>query len=380
MHRTFLANALLLSLAAGCSSSVSSSANATLPAPAPPAVQAGAVDATSTAVEAGAAVARMTITQEGAPQLAAPTTARVAQSGDAATRCARLAGLCLEDVGRMMSFLGATAEQSRVALDRLRPAYGDRFVGRCATATPEMLTCVETAENAFTGLARCGLNRGRAFSDVLVLGEGASHEVRWRADERAVTDAAGAAALRAAMVGSWDRRDAGTWTFTAEGVATKTSRLGGTERVDRWQFAATSRARLASEPLGFWSAVVDGDLLYLNGTSGGTGYAEAQPIAEDGTSIAVSFGLWAIQDIHGTPRCTGFSWWGQPVESARCAWEGQGDARRLLIMASYGHDLLSGEPAPPSPVRLREMAGHLVGNNDFHFFQRVRPSGAAPTR
>ena len=380
MHRTFFAKALLLSLAAGCSSSVSSSANATLPAPAPPAVQAEAVDATSTAAEAGAASQQMTITQGGAPQLAAPTTARVAQSGDAATRCARLAGLCLEDVGRMMSFLGATAEQSRVALDRLRPAYGDRFVGRCATATPETLSCVETAENAFTGLARCGINKGRAFSDVLVLEEGGRHEVRWRADEREVTDAAGAAALRAAMVGSWAQRQMGMWTFTAEGGATQTSRVGQTDRVDTWQFTTTSRARIMSAPIGLWSAVVDGDLLYLNGTSGGAGYAEAQPIAEDGTAIAVSFGLWAIQDIHGTPRCTGFSWWGQPVESAQCVWEGQGDARRLRIMAGFGHDLLSGEPAPPSPVRLREMSGHLVGNNDFHFFQRVRPSGAAPTR
>jgi hypothetical protein len=280
----------------------------------------------------------------------------------------------------MMSFLGATPEQSRVALDRLRPAYGDRFVGRCATATPEMLTCVETAENAFTGLARCGINKGRASSEVLILGEGPSHEVRWRADERAVTDAAGAAALRAAMVGSFGSRDRGTWAFTAEGVATQTTRVGQTERVDTWQFTTTSRARIMSAPIGLWSAVVDGDLLYLNGTSGGAGYAEAQPISDDGLTVAVSFGLWAIRDIHGTPRCTGFSWWGQPVASAQCVWEGEGDARRLRIMAGFGHDLLSGEPAPPAPVRLREMSGHLVGNNDFHFFQRVRPSGAAPTR
>jgi hypothetical protein len=376
MQSTRISAFLLLALMVGCASTTSRPVRAPAASTAAPTSEAQTAAVMPAPAPESARAPHTAITEAGAPQLAAPTTVRVAQSGDAATRCARLADLCLEDVGRMMSFLGATPEQSRVAVDRLRPAYGEPFVGRCATATPELLTCVETAENAFTGLARCGINRGRAFPDVLVFGEGPSHEVRWRADERAVTDAAGAVALRAAMVGSWTQRDMGTWTFTAEGVATKTSRLGGTERIDRWQFTPTSRARLASEPLGFWSAVVDGDLLYLNGTSGGTGYAEAHPISQDGRTIAVSFGLWAIEDLHGTPRCTGFSWWGQPVESASCVWEGEGDARRLRIMAGFGHDLLTGEPAPPTPVRLREMAGHLVGNNDRHVFQR----GAAPTR
>jgi hypothetical protein len=67
------------------------------------------------------------------------------------------------------------------------------------------------------------------------------------------------------------------------------------------------------------------------------------------------------------------------VQSARCAWEGQGDARRLLIMASFGHDLRTGEPAPAAPILFREMAGHLVGNNDDHHHKRVRAGGAAPT-
>lgn len=325
----------------------------------------------------GATAHRLTITAEGAPQLAAPTTPRVAQSGWAAPRCARLAGFCLEDVGRMMSFLGAQAEQSRLAIDEVRLAYSTRFIDLCATATQETLTCVETADNVFTGIARCGVNRGRAFSDMLIGGETFGFEVRWSAAEREVTDAAGAAALRAAMVGAWSQRDMGTWTFTAAGAATKTNRVRGTP--ETCQFTTTSRAHAVSEPLEFWSAVVDGDRLYLNGTSGGAGYSEAQPIVEGGVTIGINGGFWAIQDLHGTPRCTGFSWWGQPVQSARCAWEGQGDARRLLIMASFGHDLRTGEPAPAAPILFREMAGHLVGNNDYHHFQRVRAGGAAPT-
>jgi hypothetical protein len=360
-HLTF---ASLLLACAGCASSAS------LPAPttasASPEASASGEAAPDTAPSAGAA-----LTAAGAPELAAPTTPRVAQTGDAASRCARIAGLCLEDVERMMGFLGATDEQSRAAVDGLRPAYGAGFTDRCATATPEMLTCVETAENALTGLARCGINRGRTFSDVLICGESPGFEVRWAPDERAVTDAPGADALRAAMVGSWSHRDRGTWTLTAEGRATLTQTVAGAPVVGAYQFTATSRARIVSDPFGFWSAVVDGDVLYLHGTAGGVGYSVAQPIDEDGWTIAIHNGFWAIRDLRGTPRCTGFSWWGQPVQTAECTWEGEGDARRLRIMAGFGHDLLSGEAAEPSPVRFRELSGHLVGNNDLRFFRRV---------
>jgi hypothetical protein len=320
------------------------------------------------APEAGASGAAH-LTAAGAPVLAPPGTPRAAQSGDAPTRCARIAALCLEDAARMMSFLGASDEASRAAVERLRPAYGAGFVERCAAAPSDVLTCVETAENAFTGLARCGVNRARGFSEALIVGDAFGFEVRWAAEERAVTDAAGAAALRAAMVGSWSLRDRDTWTFTAEGRGSHAQPGGAL--ADSYQFTATGRAHLVSDPIGYWSAVVDGDVLYLNGTGGGAGYAEARPIDEDGWTVAVSFGLWAVRDLRGTPRCTGFSWWGQPVETAECAWEGEGEGRRLRIMAGFGHDLLGGEPASPYPVRLRELSGHLVGNNDLHFYRRV---------
>ncbi len=372
---------LLVALTAGCSSAASLPVRDPSSAAAPSTPEGQAAAVTPPVAPGGSNAHRMTLTDEGAPQLASPTTAREAQSGDAATRCARLASLCLEDVGRMMSFLGATAEQSRVAVDGLRPAYGAGFTDRCATATPEMLTCVETAENVFTGLARCGINRGRAFPDALIRGETFGFEVRWSAEEREVTDAAGADALRAAMVGSWAQRDQGTWTFAADGGATHAQRrlAGAPQFTDTYQLTASSRARIFSDASGRYSAVVEGDLLYWNSTAGGTGYSAAQPIEEDGSAVGLQSGFWAIEDVHGTPRCTGFSWWGQPVQAARCAWEGQGDARRLLIMAGFGHDLLSGEPAAPAQVRFREMGGHLVGNNDYHHYRRVVPGGAAPT-
>ena len=367
MRPTQLAIASFLLLGAGCSSTASMPVRS--PAAAGPE---GSTSGEAAAESSGtASPVGPTLTDVGAPALAAATTPREAQTGDAATRCARIAGLCLEDVDRMMRFLGATAEQSRAAVDGLRPAYGAGFTDRCATATPEMLTCVETAENALTGLARCGFNRGRTPSDALILGDTPGFEVRWAPDERAVTDAPGADALRAAMVGSWSHRDRGTWTFTAEGRATLTQTVAGAPVVGAYQFTATNRARIVSDPIGFWSAVVDGDVLYLHGTAGGAGYSVAQPIDEDGWTIAINNGFWAIRDLRGTPRCTGFSWWGQPVQTAECVWEGEGEARRLRIMAGFGHDLLSGEAAAPSPVRLREMSDHLVGNNDSHFFRRV---------
>ena len=143
----------------------------------------------------------------------------------------------------------------------------------------------------------------------MIRGDVLGFEVRWASDEREVTDPAGADALRSAMMGAWSLRDRETWTVTAEGQATHSQNVGGTEISDTYQLTATSGARVVSEPLGFWSAVVEGDTLYLNGTGGGAGYTVAQPIVDDGWTIAISAGFWAIRDLDGTPQCTGFSWW-----------------------------------------------------------------------
>jgi hypothetical protein len=325
------------------------------------------------------------ITAEGAPQLAAPTTARTPQSGDAATRCARLSGLLLEDVGRMLSYLGATEAQSRFTADQLRPSYGRAFTDKCATASPEVLTCIETADNAFTGLARCRLNQGRPFAERLTL-RPAVFDVPWNVAEREVRDAAAAAALRTALIGTWDRDGRETWAFTAEGDATRTVAMtSGENLVNTYRFTPTSGTRFfntmkdggnGGAPVGFDSAVVAGDTLFL--TVGPDG--AAQPIAESGPTLATERGYWLIQDLRTTPKCTGFNLEGQPAQSARCAWEGEGDARRLRITAAFGHRIESGEPAPEVTVRFREMSGQLVpAGNAGRFFRRAGQSGTAPT-
>jgi hypothetical protein len=323
------------------------------------------------------------ITAEGAPQLAAPKTARTPQSGDAATRCARPSGRLLEDVGRMLSYLGATEAQSRFAADRIRPFYGQEFTDRCATATPEVLTCIETAENAFTGFARCSINQGRPFAERVNV-RSSVRDVPWSVDEREVRDAAAAAALRTALIGSWASARGDSMVFTAEGDLTeKTALTSGETYVHAYRFTPTGGSRLflkmkdggnGGEPLGFSSAVVAGDTLYWSGAYDGA----AQPIAEGGPTLATERGHWLIQDLRTTPKCTGFNLVGQPAQSASCAWEGEGDARRLRITAAFGHDISTGEPVPEVTVRFREVSGHLVPVGT-RVFRRAGQGGAAPT-
>ena len=124
MHPLRTLTALALAMGVGCSSPAPSPAPspADVPSPAPVAPAAPAAPARPPEAWGGAPSPDAVITAEGAPQLAAPTSARTPQSGDAATRCARLSGLLLEDVGRMLVFLGATEAQTRFTVDQLRPS------------------------------------------------------------------------------------------------------------------------------------------------------------------------------------------------------------------------------------------------------------------
>ena len=208
-------------------------------------------------------------------------------------------------------------------------------------------------------------------------------DVPWNAPEREVRDAAAADALRAALVGSWDRGGRETYVFTADGTVTRTSSPFPAEA---GRFTATSGSRFfvtssegsnGSPPTDVRSAVVAGDTLYL--VWGSDGYV--QPIAESGPTLATDRGYWVIQDLRGTPRCTGFNLYGQPVQSARCDWHGEGDERRLRIMATFGNHLWTGESLPEGAVRFREMSGFLVpSDNGFRFFRRAGQSSTAPSR
>ncbi len=286
----------------------------------------------------------------------------------------------------MWTFLGATPAQTRRAVQRLRPFYGAAFSEKCTSASPEVLSCMETAENAFTGLARCGLNAGRPFTDRLIT-RPLVYDAPSSVEEDQVTDPAEADALRAALIGAWDRAGRETWVFTAGGGGTKSvPRPGDTPVVNAYRFTTTSRSRFFttrteegynSASPEFWSAVVEGDSLYLSLSPDGM----AQRIEERGPMVMTERGFWLIQDIRATPRCTGFTLAGQPVQSARCAWEGEGDARRLWLTAAFGHGLDSGEPVGETSFVFREMAGLLVpADISFRFFRRVAQGGAAPTR
>lgn len=369
--------ALVLGLAASVPTAAQSPAPSPTVAPAPqraPVAPAGG----STSGTISRQVAAAFFTADGAPVLPKPTTARTPQAGDAATRCARLSALLLEDVGRMLRFLGATDAETGAALGALRPFYGASFAARCATTPPEVLSCVESADNAFTGLADCGLNRGRAFADRLSL-RPAVFDVPWNAKEGAVRDPAAAAALSAALVGTWEREGRETWSFSADGRATQTVFLSGEgPLVQSYLVTTTSGSRFfttspvgdnGGAPLGYRSAVLAGDTLYLQVGPDGM----AQPIAASGPVIATERGYWLIHDIRGAPKCTGFNVFGQPAETVRCAWEGTGDARRLRIVAGFGHHLETGEPLPEATLHLREMSGYLVpADSGLRFYQRAQ--------
>ncbi|MBU6163024.1 MAG: hypothetical protein KGO50_18090, partial [Myxococcales bacterium] len=344
---------------------------------APHAVSDGSADAA--AVPTSPTAAMPATTPEGAPVLPAVTTPREAQTGDNATRCARLVTLLLEDLNRMLTYMGGTPEQFAFLAERIRPFHERAMADRCVSASPDVLTCIETADNAFTGLARCGINAGKPFEDRLLL-RPVIFDVPWEQPQAQVTDPVGAQQLRDALVGQWHRDERDTWTFDANGTARHVDAV-----VDEtFTVVTTSASRLMLTPMGadgqpagspaYWSAATDGQTLYV------TPLPDNGAVAMSDTPfVVVASGYWLLWDLSGTPRCTGFYSTGQPVHSARCAWRDDPDRRRLQLVVNLGHDPQTGEPASDAPLNLITLGGQLVPENSFKLFTRVAEgSGDTP--
>jgi hypothetical protein len=344
---------------------------------APHAVTDGSADAA--AVPTSPTTALPATTPEGAPVLPPVTTPREAQTTDNATRCARLVTLLVEDLGRMLTYLGGTTEQITFLADRIRPFHERAMADRCVSASPDVLTCIETADNAFTGLARCGINAGKPFEERLLL-RPVIFDVPWEQPQAQVTDPVGAQQLRDALVGQWQRDSSEIWTFQADGTARHVDPVVD----ERFAVVTTSASRLMltllnadGQPAGspaYWSAATDGQTLYFT------------PLPDNGAAamsdtpfVVVASGYWLLWDLSGTPRCTGFYSTGQPVQSARCEWRDDPDRRRLQLVVNLGHDPQTGEPASDAPLNLITLGGQLVTENRFKLFSRVTEgSGDTP--
>ena len=392
LHQNLLACAALL-LSAGCQpaqapSNATEASTAALQgagtptqeaeaSAAPNAVTDGSAD--TAAVPTSPTTALPATTPEGAPVLPPVTTPREAQTTDNATRCARLVTLLVEDLGRMLTYLGSTTEQITFLADRIRPFHERTMADRCVSATPDVLTCIETADNAFTGLARCGINAGKPFEERLLL-RPVIFDVPWEQPQAQVTDPVGAQQLRDSIVGQWHRDERETWTFDANGTARHVDPV-----VDEtFAVVTTSASRLMLTPTGadgqpagspgYWSAATDGQTLYL------TPLPDNGAVAMGDTPfVVVASGYWLVWDLSGTPRCTGFYSTGQPVQSARCEWRDDADRRRLQLIVNLGHDPQTGEPASDAFYNFITLGEQLLPEQGFKLFARVTEgSGATP--
>jgi hypothetical protein len=354
-------------------------------APAAATVTTGGVAPGSGESPAGAVASAPAITAEGAPVLPPVTTPRQVQAGDPARRCARLTTLIREDLGRMLAYLGSTPAEAATALDRVGPAHARLMAEKCPRATPEVLACIEAADNVLSGMAQCGINAGKPFPEQILLDPITLSGLPWeraasQEGERTVTDAAGAAQLRAALLGRWrsPARAQSSWTFSDDGTA----QLSDGVQDERFSFVTTSASRFygwAPGPdgqrdlAGTYSAVTDGQTLYVAPLPGGG----ARRIETTGPTVVVAGGIWLFSDLGGTPRCTGFSSIGEPVRSARCAWRTDRDRRRLSLIYNLGFDRVTGQPASDAGGNLMELAGHLMIENGTSLYRRADEGPAA---
>jgi hypothetical protein len=293
----------------------------------------------------------------GSPELDAPQTERVLQTGDSATRCTRVAGLMVEDAGRMMRWLGAGADESVAFRLHVGTSLGSSFQQRCQTLTSEQLSCLETSENAISGIAECAVNATRDFSTWLELPPTLDQRMPWEQADPATLDPVGAETLAASLVGHWQAQS-GTrsWTFRGDGTFQE---VNGSATEGR--YVVSGRARVNLEYPGMnrpdvYSAIVDGDTLHIKPYPGGT----AQPIIDGQHALVTHMGIWRLDELNASPRCSGFSSRAQPVQSARCNWDMLGPHRLLVVTANPGPDPLFGTAGAEVRLEFLELSGHLV--------------------
>ncbi len=304
----------------------------------------------------------------GAPELGPPLTERVAQTGDAATRCVRIAALMVEDAGRMMQWLGASADQSDAFERRVAASLEPSFLQRCQTLTVEQLACLEMSDNAISGIGECAVNAGRDYSTWLELPPTLEQFMPWEQADPAEIDPVGAEALAATLVGHWQAQS-GTrsWTFRADGTFEEQN---AGAREGRYAVTGRSRINLEYADMGgpsVYSAIVDGDTLHIKAFSGGT----AQPIIDGRRALVTRTGIWRFEDLNLVPQCSGFSPRAQPVESARCQWATQGPHRMLVVTANPGPDPNFGTPGSEVRLDFLELNGFLVPRLGADLFARA---------
>lgn len=299
----------------------------------------------------------------------APRTAR--SSEPVAARCTALLSLWVADARDALTALGVTPASDFEAQYRRQVR---NFDATCATLTPEQLTCLETAPNSIAAVGSCGVNEGKPFNARLDPPMVASDNVRWQSH---VVEARSEAATRAAiasLAGTWRRADnysEDILTVTADGHATHANTRGGQTRTVEGTIDVLSpthlQARMSSGSYN-WGFFVDGDrVLFSNQT--GTG---AYEIAARGATHLGFNGQYAVlENMNATPTCRVFGSRLEPL-AATCAWEGTGDARKLVVTVEAHRYIESGTNASAYPSRFVVRRNHLIPDGDSMFWTRVR--------
>lgn len=299
--------------------------------------------------------------------------ARVAHSDQsAAERCTGVLALLTSDAGAALTALGVTPPADFAARYQ-RETRG--FDAACASLTPEQLTCLETAPNALAAVGSCGVNENRPFNTKVNPAMIGASLVSWQAHNHEARSEATTRDVLAQLVGTWRLADAysqQTFTVTAAGAATYVNTRGDHTETHEGTIDVVSPTHIQAR-MGFatfnWPFFVDGArVLFSNQTATG-----AYPIAARGaTHLAFNGQFFVIDNLATTPTCRGFGPRLEPLDST-CAWEGAGDARKLVVTVLAHRGIESGTNSPPYPTRFVVRRNHLIPDGESMFWTRVSP-------
>lgn len=302
------------------------------------------------------------------PRAQRPSARRARTGQPVAARCDALRDLLIADARAALTDLGATIPADFDTRYRTQLRTYDTA---CAAFENDQLSCMETATNSIAGVGTCGVNAGRAFEARITPPMMASDLVGWHVHALMQSSEAITTEGRAQLVGTWVSSDREPRTFEVRPDGTvvwQETRSGAPVReegtlniLSPYRFEA--RLPSMTVRLAFF---VDGDRAIFSNQTATGGY----PIAASGvTRMGFNGNYFLIENIASAPSCRGYGGRLEPLP-VTCQWEGEGEARALVIQRAAMRSIETGSDFPAYPMRFVERRGHLIPAGDAMVWRR----------
>lgn len=261
---------------------------------------------------------------------------RAVQEGSVAERCARILGVLVWEARWAAAYVGGDPDAAAEAVERNHANW--HYTERCASLSPEQLSCWEQAAWANDAWGVCNLNEGREFRDRLDRTQ--ISQTHPRRPETGTVHPNSDATL-ASLQGTWFTEASGIGhRFVFDGNAMTYARVNRAgeaspesytiEFTGPYSFAARATEGNRRRSYLFYAA---GDERYISMNFDRGVFART---AGEPTYLVAGPAMVLVAGLDAEPECHMMTSGGGKLSDAGCSFEGEGDARRLVVRGTPG--------------------------------------------